>query len=293
MTLRRTKTMAKLGALAAIGAATVLASASPASAADPVQPVPGVTITTEGYATGAGPLTVDLTTARSLSVKCNSTGKVIVNGKVLKARCDKVDTLIVHGSPGNDQVDIDARAMFINDSNGGINAFLGAGNDTAVLRHANTTRGRLWGEDGNDVLMVGFDSTNGYAGEFCSSDAIGGPGNDTVRDLGYLGTAQVGGDGQPCVAGLNGGPGVDRITSDATRPEGIGFDLDDKPLHPGSGINSIGLTTTDGPDAIKVHNDGNWGTKIAVTHGATTQDFTMPKLLKYLIITAGAATTRW
>lgn len=275
---------AGLGVLAMVGSVGVLATGAPASAADSAQPVPGVRITMENISTGDGPITIELTTARTLTVACADSGdplyrRVVVNGVKVGLRCVDVGNLTVLGSPGNDEVDVDLIGMTA-DSMGSNSVRLGAGDDTADIRHdGKSPIADLYGDDGNDYLSVAYYPN--FAGDPCRSGADGGPGDDKILDVGYMNTEIY----QPCLASLTGGAGEDHlIRRHEHRPGIISTDLDDRPIRPDAGIQSITLNTTDGDDDVLIHNDGNWGTKVAVTRAGVTRNLTMPTALPKLVV---------
>ncbi|MCB0971819.1 MAG: hypothetical protein KDA97_09955, partial [Acidimicrobiales bacterium] len=266
---------------AAIGVAVVALAPTGADAATTTtRTIGGVRVDTTTYETGEGGpgvhLDLTLTTGRSLSVSCSRTGKVSVNGVWLSTACSEVRFgVAVVGSAGNDTVHIEGKDLGTSED-GGIRLNLGYGHDTAKVSHANGSA-YLYGEGGNDRLYAGLRADRHHLPEWSKTVIDGGPGNDTLSNLGYLGDPEHTHDGQEAEEGatLIGGPGADRIWGSTTRWDHIQMDTSDSVSFSG-GPGTVELATSSAADTVVVNANGNYGPKLNITSGTTTTSYALP-----------------
>lgn len=250
--------------------------------------VPGLSIETGPAETFQPSIRITMQTARQLTVRCSSAGKVQVNGTDLTIACAEADQVLVYGSAGDDTVDLDLREF----PNGGC-AYLGDGDDTATLRHRGSSAtnairvGCLWGGAGDDVLDIGFDGSRPY--RTFPNDAVstlqGGPGDDRLTDLGYTRGGQPATGATPADTRLMGGDGTDLLVGAKDRPTSYLTDLDDTVVY-GDQPRAVRLDVADNPTVL-VHNNGNYGTRVTVDRGTLHREIRYPKVLPQLLVHVG------
>jgi hypothetical protein len=228
-------------------------------------------------------------TVRCVTVSGQYRAKYVVNGVRLPVDC-AFRYLAITGTDRAESLDYDQALGNGSSRYGlGIQVNMGGGNDTATLRHPMGSS-TVDGGTGDDRLASGIH--NGLANGESSSNALlrGGPGNDTVTNLGFLDpNPPVKVPGEPDYAFdhatyLQGDAGADRLVGGTTRVDDFTVDVHDTVIDNG-GPAVFRFQGTSGADRVAIHHRGAAASTLDVTAGGVSRSFPLTPLTSTLVAT--------